>query len=98
MLNITVVSLMLLMENMDVSIINIAIPAIATDLGLPPLDLKMAITSYLISLAIFVPISGVITCTIGWGLNYFEFQLGVYFLGKCTNWSFWLNSFIFLCG
>jgi EmrB/QacA subfamily drug resistance transporter len=58
MLNITVVSLMLLMENMDVSIINIAIPAIATDLGLPPLDLKMAITSYLISLAIFVPISG----------------------------------------
>ena len=57
-LNIAVVSLMLLMENVDANIINVAVPTIAKEIDTSPLDLKLAITSYLISLAIFVPISG----------------------------------------
>jgi EmrB/QacA subfamily drug resistance transporter len=64
-LNIVVVSLMLLMENVDANVINIAVPSISNSLRIPPLDLKLAITSYLISLAIFVPISGYISDKFG---------------------------------
>jgi len=64
-LNIIVVALMLLMENVDVNVINVAIPSIAHSLQTSPLDLKLAITSYLISLAIFVPISGYISDKFG---------------------------------
>ena len=35
-----------------------ALPAIAGDLGVNPLALKLALTAYLVSLAVFIPISG----------------------------------------
>ncbi len=65
LVTILVASLMILMENIDTNILNVAIPAIATDLNAPPLQLKLAITSYLISLAIFIPISGWISDQFG---------------------------------
>lgn len=55
---ILVVSLAILMENIDGSIINIAIPAIANSLHTSILNLQFVVTSYLIALAIFIPISG----------------------------------------
>jgi EmrB/QacA subfamily drug resistance transporter len=48
----------LFMENMDSTVIATSLPAIAADIGTEPLALKLAITSYLISLAVFLPISG----------------------------------------
>lgn len=48
----------LFMENLDSTILTTAIPAIAHDLEVPPLQLKLALTAYLISLAIFIPLSG----------------------------------------
>lgn len=53
-----VVSLALFMEALDTSIINTAIPAMASSLLVHPVDLKIALISYLISLAIFIPVSG----------------------------------------
>jgi EmrB/QacA subfamily drug resistance transporter len=53
-----IVACALFMENMDSTVLATALPAIARDLGENPLALKLAITSYLISLAIFIPISG----------------------------------------
>jgi len=53
-----VVASALFMENMDSSAIATALPAIARDLGEDPVILKLALTSYLLSLAIFIPISG----------------------------------------
>lgn len=53
-----VVSLALLMEAVDTTAINTAIPAMATSLAVHPIDLKLALISYLLSLAIFIPISG----------------------------------------
>jgi EmrB/QacA subfamily drug resistance transporter len=47
-----------LMEQLDATIITTAIPDIATSLGDTPLRLNLAITSYVLSLAIFIPISG----------------------------------------
>jgi EmrB/QacA subfamily drug resistance transporter len=46
------------MENMDSTVITTSLPAIATDIGENPLALKLALTSYLVSLAVFIPISG----------------------------------------
>ena len=38
--------------------ITTSLPAIAADIGENPLALKLALTSYLVSLAVFIPISG----------------------------------------
>ena len=46
------------MQNMDSTVIATALPVIAVSLGESPLRLNVAITCYLLSLAVFVPISG----------------------------------------
>jgi len=53
-----IIAVALFMENMDSTIIATSLPAIAADIGSNPLALKLAITSYLLSLAIFIPASG----------------------------------------
>jgi len=53
-----VVASALFMENMDSSVIATSLPAIAVDLGEDPVILKLALTSYLLSLAVFIPLSG----------------------------------------
>jgi EmrB/QacA subfamily drug resistance transporter len=53
-----IVACALFMENMDSTVLATSLPAIAKDIGENPLALKLALTSYLVSLAIFIPISG----------------------------------------
>src|SRR5216117_4233965 len=53
-----IVATALFMENMDATVIATSLPAIAADIGTSPLTLKLAITSYLLSLAVFIPSSG----------------------------------------
>ncbi len=53
-----IVAVALFMETMDSTIIATSLPAIAADLGEDPIALKLALTSYLLSLAVFIPISG----------------------------------------
>ena len=53
-----IVACALFMENLDATVITTALPAIAVDLGVDPISLKLALTSYLLSLAVFIPISG----------------------------------------
>src|SRR5947209_2004985 len=53
-----IVAVALFMENMDSTVIATSLPAIAADIGANPLALKLAITSYLLALAIFIPGSG----------------------------------------
>lgn len=48
----------LFMENLDSSIIATSLPAMARDLGVAPTSLNLAITSYLASVAVFLPASG----------------------------------------
>ena len=43
---------------MDSTVIATSLPAIAADIGTSPLTLKLAITSYLLALAVFIPASG----------------------------------------
>ena len=53
-----IVACALFMENMDSTVLATALPAIALDLHEDPVALKLALTSYLITLAIFIPASG----------------------------------------
>jgi len=53
-----VVASALFMENIDATVIATSLPAIAADLGEDPVVLKLAFTAYLLSLAVFIPISG----------------------------------------
>ena len=53
-----VVASALFMENMDSTVIATSLPAMAVDLGTDPVFLKLAFTSYLLSLAVFIPVSG----------------------------------------
>ena len=48
----------LFMENMDGTIIATALPSIARDLGTDAIVLKLAFTTYLLSLTVFIPVSG----------------------------------------
>ncbi len=52
-----VVTLALFLETLDATIITTAIPQIAYSLNVNPLALKAALTSYLLSIAVFIPIS-----------------------------------------
>jgi len=53
-----VISTLLLMENIDSNILNVAIPQMSKVFNEPVLTMKLAVTSYIIGLAIFIPISG----------------------------------------
>ncbi len=53
-----VVATALFMEQLDSTIVNTGIPAIAASLDVTPLSLKAVVTSYILSLAVSIPISG----------------------------------------
>ncbi|MDQ2821929.1 MAG: DHA2 family efflux MFS transporter permease subunit [Pseudomonadota bacterium] len=53
-----VVATALFMEQLDATIVNTAIPSIAATLQVTPLSLKSVVTSYIISLAVGIPVSG----------------------------------------
>ncbi|MFK4104078.1 MFS transporter [Streptomyces sp. NPDC019531] len=46
------------MENLDGTIISTAAPDMAASLGVRPVDIGLAITAYLVALAVFIPASG----------------------------------------
>lgn len=53
-----VVATALFMEQLDSTIVNTAVPAMAVSLGVTPLSLKAVVASYILSLAVCIPISG----------------------------------------
>jgi EmrB/QacA subfamily drug resistance transporter len=54
----TLVAVSLFMENLDATIVNTAVPTMSEALHVAPLSLKAVLTSYTLSLAVFIPISG----------------------------------------
>ncbi len=76
-----IVAVALFMENMDSTVIATALPAIAADIGANPLALKLAVTSYLLSLAIFIPASGWVADRFG-ARTVFRAAIGVFVLGS----------------
>src|SRR3974390_3483735 len=60
-----IVACSLFLENMDSTVIATALPAIASDIGESPLAPKLALTSYLVGLAVFIPIRGGVADRLG---------------------------------
>jgi len=53
-----IVAVALFMQNVDSTVIATALPAMARSFGAQPLHMSVTLTSYLISLAVFIPASG----------------------------------------
>src|SRR6204780_5093634 len=90
-----IVATALFMENMDSTVIATSLPAIARALGTNPLALKLAVTSYLLALAIFIPASGWIADRFG-ARNVFRSAIVIFVLGSigCAA-SHSLEQFVF---
>src|SRR5271165_1935683 len=73
------------MESLDTTILNTAVPAIAKALGVAPLSMKAVLSSYTLSLALFIPISGWMADRFG-TRRVFSSAIGIFILGS------------FLCG
>ena len=69
------------MENMDSTVIATSLPAIARDLGTDPIVLKLAFTTYLLSLTVFIPISGWLADRFGAKLV-FRLAIAVFTIGS----------------
>jgi EmrB/QacA subfamily drug resistance transporter len=76
-----VLAVALFMEQMDTTVIATSLPAIAADLNTEPVALKLALTSYLVALAIFIPISGWVADRFG-ARNVFRWAILVFMLGS----------------
>ena len=73
------------MQALDTTILNTAVPAIAKALGVAPLSTKTILSSYTLSLAVFIPISGWMADRFG-TRRIFAWAIGTFTLGS------------FLCG
>jgi EmrB/QacA subfamily drug resistance transporter len=90
-----VVATALFMENTDSTILATALPTIARDLGLDPLSLKLAVTSYLVSLAVFIPVSGWVADRVG-ACTTFRLALAVFMIASIgCAFSSTLGQFVF---
>jgi EmrB/QacA subfamily drug resistance transporter len=76
-----IVAVALFMGNMDSTVIATSLPAIARALGTNPLALKLAVTSYLLALAICIPASGWTADRFG-ARHIFRIAIGVFVLGS----------------
>ena len=84
----------LFMEQMDSTVIATALPTIAYDIGTSPIALKLALTAYLVSVAIFIPLSGWMADRFG-AKRIFLIAIGVFMFGSLACAGAWsLPSFV----
>src|SRR3984957_16388206 len=69
------------MESLDTTILNTAVPAIAAALKVAPLSMKAVLSSYTLSLAVFIPISGWMADRYG-TRRVFASAIGIFTLGS----------------
>ncbi|WP_424361513.1 MFS transporter [Methylocystis parvus] len=69
------------MENLDGTVLATALPAMAADLHEDPVALKLALTAYLLSLAVFIPLSGWAADKFG-ARRVFRAAIGVFTFGS----------------
>jgi len=83
------VAVALFMESLDTTILNTAVPTVAEALSVAPLSMKSALTSYALSLAVFIPLSGWIADRFGTRRVFFTaigiFTFGSLLCGLATN-------------
>jgi EmrB/QacA subfamily drug resistance transporter len=75
------VAIAFFMESLDTTILNTAVPAIAQALQVAPLSMKAVLSSYTLSLAVFIPISGWMADRFG-TRRVFASAIGLFTLGS----------------
>jgi EmrB/QacA subfamily drug resistance transporter len=89
-----ILAVALFMENMDSTVIATSLAEIARDIGTEPVALKLALTAYLVSLAIFIPISSWMADRFG-ARRVFCYAIVVFMLGSlCCAISNSLLTFV----
>lgn len=76
-----IVACSMFMENVDATVIVTSLPAMARDLGQSPITLKLAVTSYVIGLGVFIPICGWVADRFG-SRNVFRTAIGIFMAGS----------------
>lgn len=76
-----IIACALFMENLDSTVIATALPGIAHSMGEDPLRLSLAMTSYMLALAVFLPVSGWAADRFG-ARTVFAGAIGVFTLGS----------------
>ncbi|MEM5315282.1 MFS transporter [Paraburkholderia sp. JHI869] len=76
-----IVACSMFMENVDGTVIVTSLPALARDLGQDPITLKLAVTSYVIGLGVFIPICGWVADRFG-SRNVFRTAIGIFMAGS----------------
>src|SRR5512134_3295889 len=71
----------LFIENLDSTVLTTSLPAIAADFATDPIALKLALTTYLLALAVFVPVSGWVADRFG-ARTTFVAAIGVFLAGS----------------
>jgi EmrB/QacA subfamily drug resistance transporter len=69
------------MESLDTTILNTALPTMASALHVAPLSMKSVLTSYTLSLAVFIPVSGWVADRYG-TRRVFASAIGIFTLGS----------------
>ena len=89
-----ILAVALFMENMDSTVIATSLAAIAHDIGTEPIALKLALTAYLVALAIFIPVSSWMADRFG-ARNVFRWAMIVFIIGSvCCAVSNSLLTFV----
>ena len=87
-----IVACALFMQNLDSTVISTALPTMARAFGADPVHMNVALTSYLLSLAVFIPASGWIADRFGakqvFRLAILVFTVGSVLCGRIV-WGFW---------
>ncbi|MFP6560536.1 MFS transporter [Paraburkholderia sp. B3] len=76
-----IVACAMFMENVDATVIVTSLPALARDLGQDPITLKLAVTSYVIGLGVFIPVCGWVADRFG-SRNVFRTAIGIFMAGS----------------
>lgn len=76
-----IVASALFMENLDGTVITTALPQMAESFGTTPIHLSVGITSYVLSLAIFIPVSGWVADRFG-ARTVFRNAIAIFTLGS----------------
>ncbi|MBP0592001.1 MFS transporter [Paraburkholderia sp. LEh10] len=69
------------MENVDATVLVTSLPVLARDLGHDPITLKLAITSYVIGLGVFIPVCGWVADRYG-PRSVFRTAIGIFMAGS----------------
>lgn len=69
------------MQALDATILNTALPAMSADFAQSPLDMQMAVISYALTVALFIPLSGWLADKQG-TLVVFRYAVGLFVLGS----------------